>query len=326
MVKLDKKDLKLLYYLSRDARQSHTQLAKKVGLAKNSIKYRIDRLMKEGVIFRFTSLVNGNALGFFSYVVLFKFNQDPSKSTQIIDYLRNHKNTIWIASLTGQYDLLVEFEAKSIPHLTKTIYEVADNFGEELFNYKVLISHKTLRVEHLIRDLYEGLNLPAPGVEERTTETNKLDSTDLRILNEFNNDPVCNIIDLADKLSLAPDTVRYRLKNMFKNKTIIKVFPTINLKNLGYTEYLYILDLKNTTALKIEQLNTFLMKNNNITYAYYDSVSNSIVITCGFKNQEGIDELSRSIRNKFADILLNQEYYHIKEHLYFNLCPKGILA
>ena len=50
MLKLDKKDKKLLYYLSKNARMSNTQLSNKIGLSKNSVKYRVERLLKEGII------------------------------------------------------------------------------------------------------------------------------------------------------------------------------------------------------------------------------------------------------------------------------------
>ena len=55
---MDKKDRKLLYYLSLNSRESHTQLSKKIGLSKNSVKYRIERLQKEGVIKQFTIMPN----------------------------------------------------------------------------------------------------------------------------------------------------------------------------------------------------------------------------------------------------------------------------
>jgi len=47
---LDKKDGKLLYFLSQNARLSQTQLAKKIGLSKNGVKYRVGRLLKEKII------------------------------------------------------------------------------------------------------------------------------------------------------------------------------------------------------------------------------------------------------------------------------------
>jgi DNA-binding Lrp family transcriptional regulator len=65
--KLDIKDRKLLYYLSEDSRLSYTQLAKKVALSKNAVKYRITRLKTMGVIKQFTSVINLGALRYYTF-------------------------------------------------------------------------------------------------------------------------------------------------------------------------------------------------------------------------------------------------------------------
>lgn len=53
MIKVDLKDRKILYELDLDARQSLTQLGKKVGLKKDVISYRIKGLQDEGIIKNF---------------------------------------------------------------------------------------------------------------------------------------------------------------------------------------------------------------------------------------------------------------------------------
>ena len=50
MVKIDLKDRKILYHLDLDARQSLTQVGKKVGLKKDVVAYRVQRMQKDGII------------------------------------------------------------------------------------------------------------------------------------------------------------------------------------------------------------------------------------------------------------------------------------
>jgi len=50
MENLDLKDRKILYYLDINSRQSNSDIAKKVGLSKEVVNYRIKRLEKEGII------------------------------------------------------------------------------------------------------------------------------------------------------------------------------------------------------------------------------------------------------------------------------------
>jgi Lrp/AsnC family leucine-responsive transcriptional regulator len=53
MTKIDLKDRKILYELDLDARQSLTQVGKKVGLKKDIVSYRIKRMQDEGIIKNF---------------------------------------------------------------------------------------------------------------------------------------------------------------------------------------------------------------------------------------------------------------------------------
>ena len=50
---LDLKDKKILVELELNSRRSNNQIAKKVNLSKEVVKYRIDRLLEKGVILRF---------------------------------------------------------------------------------------------------------------------------------------------------------------------------------------------------------------------------------------------------------------------------------
>ena len=50
MKELDSKDHRILYNLFLNSRQSLSSIGKKVGLPKNVVKYRIDRLIENGII------------------------------------------------------------------------------------------------------------------------------------------------------------------------------------------------------------------------------------------------------------------------------------
>ena len=64
MDKVDLKDRKILYELDLDARQSLTQIGKKVGLKKDVVSYRINRLQEEGVIQNYWTAIDTFKLGY----------------------------------------------------------------------------------------------------------------------------------------------------------------------------------------------------------------------------------------------------------------------
>ena len=58
MTKLDLKDKKILYELDLNSRQSFHQIAKKVGLSKDSIIYRVNKLKQDGIIKQFHTVID----------------------------------------------------------------------------------------------------------------------------------------------------------------------------------------------------------------------------------------------------------------------------
>ena len=72
-MKIDLKDRKILYELDTNSRQSYHEIAKKVGLSKDSIIYRIKKLQEQGVIKKFHTIYDVGKLGFISFRLYLKF-------------------------------------------------------------------------------------------------------------------------------------------------------------------------------------------------------------------------------------------------------------
>ena len=80
MIKLDLKDCKILYELDINSRQSYHKIAKKVGLSKDSIIYRINKLQESGIIKQFHTVIDVGKLGFISFRLYLKLqNTIPQK-------------------------------------------------------------------------------------------------------------------------------------------------------------------------------------------------------------------------------------------------------
>ena len=67
MPQIDIKDHKILYQLDVDALQSAAQIAKKVGLSKDSVNYRIKKMFKSGIIRHYYPVLNTPYLGFMHF-------------------------------------------------------------------------------------------------------------------------------------------------------------------------------------------------------------------------------------------------------------------
>ena len=86
--KLDIKDRKILYELDINARQSFSEISKKVRLSKEVVNYRIKRLEKLGIVKGYYALINISRLGYMCNRFLIKLkNATPKKEQEIITNL-----------------------------------------------------------------------------------------------------------------------------------------------------------------------------------------------------------------------------------------------
>ena len=75
MEKIDKKDLRILYELDKNARQPVSKIAKRVALSNEVTAYRIKRLEKIGLIKGYYTIIDYSLLGYTDYKVLFKLKE-----------------------------------------------------------------------------------------------------------------------------------------------------------------------------------------------------------------------------------------------------------
>lgn len=316
---LDKKDRKLVCLLSQDARMGLAQMAKQVGLSKNAVRYRIDRLRKKGIIKYFSCVLDIGALGFETFTILFEFRSGVH-DRGILDTFANHPFANWVATLSGRWDLVAEFVCRDLDHFRSLIQDFLTRFGENLTRFQVFLSFHTIKVSHLPDGLCTEM-LSARRSRSGPVET---DMVDKQILHKLGRNSEAPYLAIARELGTSIDVVRYRIAKLVKQGVILKFFGEISLPHLGYTEYLYLARLRNLSAQRRHQIESAIRMSKSVTYAFFDASSPYLVLSCAFSSQDGIDTLVGMLKKQFGDVIEEQEYLLLKEHMSFNLFPIGL--
>ncbi len=131
-VKLDSKDKKILEQLQKNARQTIAEIAKKTGLPRDVVVYRIKKLEQSKVIRAHHTLLNPQKLGYPLYVyVLFScYNIKPNEETKFINYLKLHKQIIYVAKNSGKYDFTIGVCARDYMEFDEIIREIRHKFTD----------------------------------------------------------------------------------------------------------------------------------------------------------------------------------------------------
>jgi Lrp/AsnC family transcriptional regulator for asnA, asnC and gidA len=122
MYKIDDLDLKILEELSNDASISVPRLSKKININASVVYSRIKRLVKRGIIRKFTILMNDEALGF-NVKALTGINMDSKYRDNVLNELFRIPGVTEVSEVTGRFDILVTMNSHSLDEMHQLISE-----------------------------------------------------------------------------------------------------------------------------------------------------------------------------------------------------------
>src|SRR5215469_10328264 len=122
MGKTDDLDLKILGELATDASISVPRLSNKINVNSSVVYSRIKRLVKRGLIRKFTIIVNDEALGF-NVKALTGINMDSKLRDNVLNELFKIPEVREVAEVTGRFDVLVTMNSRSLDEMHHLISE-----------------------------------------------------------------------------------------------------------------------------------------------------------------------------------------------------------
>ena len=107
MSTIDTTDMKIIRALQGDARKPVVQIAREVNANEATVRRRIERLLKDGVIERFTVVLNYHKLGRVIKAFI-GLRVEPAKLKTIADHLAKHPDTQVLYRTSGDTDIVTE--------------------------------------------------------------------------------------------------------------------------------------------------------------------------------------------------------------------------
>src|SRR3989338_8510089 len=121
----DNKDLKIIEILKSNAREPIKIIAKKTAIRPSTVHQRIQKLIKNNIIEKFTIKLNNKAIGesFIAFMLI-----KGTTSEYINNKFLNSKNVKEVFGVTGEYDVLVKLKFKDVEEFNAFII----NFRKEM--------------------------------------------------------------------------------------------------------------------------------------------------------------------------------------------------
>ncbi len=319
-IKLDKKDYRILYELDVDARSSYSQIGRNVGLDKNSVRYRVNRLEELGVITGYFTEVDMYKLGFTLYRVYLRLeNSSVQTEKELISFLTANPNVGWVFSVSGKYDLVLGAYFKSGNEFKAFEREVLNSFGLSIGSKDISIFTTMYQFR---RTFLTGENIKKrPYVTIGATTQESIDKVDSEILKDLIRDGRKAVYKIANRLGIGAHIVSYRIKRLVERKIILGFRVMLNNDAMGLEWYKVGFRLKNSKPSDRDMLLRYLIENpytmyHNETIGGYDTDPEFIV-----KDIHHLRNIIEEMRMKFSNIKDFDILMYYKTHKTFTWLP-----
>jgi len=322
MIHLDLKDRKILYHLLLDSRQSLKSIGKKVGISKELVSYRIQRLIKNKIINNYYVLVNFDALGYSIIMTHYKFiNINLIIKEEILNYFINKKNTFYVSLVEGTNDLQVDFLLGEPHEFESLIEEIREKFHQylvfksskfyiraEFYNYSFLIDPPFKKIDTVVWRWGYPLTL--------------IDDLDFKILLELTNDTRTPTKTIAKNLNTTASTVSNRIKKLEKQKIIAQYTINIDWAKIGYQWFHLQISLRDYN--KKNQIVNHLRNNPYLIRRFkFLDFGMDLHFTFLLQNMEQLRNIIEDISTQFPNSINDYVYYStFKIYKYCMIIPE----
>jgi DNA-binding Lrp family transcriptional regulator len=319
---LDQTDKNIIYELEQDSRQSLGAIAKKVRLSKQTLHYRIQRLVKEGVIAGFITALDLAKLGYSNYEVWIQLSElNLKKKQHFLDFLIQNPNIRWVSSCGGKFDIAIAIVAENLVQFNSIFRGIQRQFPDYVKNYYVSISYELhgYHRTHLLKKEKERKTTFLGGEPNRID----LDQADLKMLNLLAKDSRIETIELAKKAGVAPNTVRAKIKRLEKVGVIQAYTILMQPSKMRIQNYELLVNLHNLTEKKEKEIESFCKINPYVLFLLKVVGKWDLDINFDSHSNEQFQSFLIEFRSRFADIIKDFEIVQILKFHKFDYYPMG---
>lgn len=318
MEKLNKKDEKILIELIKNSRIPINQLAKKVGVSREVANYRINQLVKKGIVKEFYTEINESLLGFerFGCIVQLK-GVSEKQEKDLINHVSKNKYVTYLGPIIGKWNFAFDIIVKDKKDIEKV-------FSEIFLGYKDKIKLYLINSLPMERGFFPA-KIFGSVFEDKIPKSKKIILTriDFEILKILRANSRIEYKEISKKINLTGNAIKYRIKNLEDSGIIENYAIALDYSKLGLEFYNLQIKFPSTDFSKLKK---FLKENKKVKYFYRHLGNPEWDLDIGLlvKNSKELREFLIELKNLFGNYTEINDIYLIPEATKENIAPEAI--
>ena len=303
MRKIDKKDLKILRALDVNSRASYSELEKGTFIPAETVRYRMNRLITDGVIQNFLPVIDGGLIGYYYYKVFFKLhNVDEQKVQEIIEHLASDPTICWVVRVDEVYDIAFTPRVTNPVEQSALMDRLRQRYSRFILDWILSVN---IAMDFLTRDYLTKSKRQASTKGSYTAQKEKIhiDKTSNQIIEALSRDARASAAEIAESLPVSSDAVLDRIRDLEKKKVVVRYTYVLNNAALGQVNYYVLVYLNELSAKREEEFQDFCRAQPNIVYLIKSLGTWDYELSVEAANVETYRELMMEMNRQFSDII-----------------------
>ncbi len=306
MKKLDLLDKKILCKLDLDCRTPASKIAKNLNISKETVNFRIRRLIRNNYIKSFYPIIDTGLINKFFFKIFIKFKElHPERKNEILTYISKINNMAQVLVLEGRYDIQLFYLASQHKELFQLMEKINSFCGKDIKEKESMIVESLHRFNlKLYNDQKEDVQI----ISKDNDKSYKLDQISLNVLKQITEDAKRPILEIAKNLEISPQLAQYHLRKLIKDRVILSKNIAINYELLNKQHYHITIQVNDHKV--IPKLIEFFKSTKKSIFAtkmigFYD-ISSELMVKDNEELRETLDQLNLQFHNEIntVDVLL----------------------
>lgn len=316
VLKLDKKDRKILSLLMNDAIINVSDISNAVELSKSNVARRISKMEESGLVLGYHAYVDVSKLGITTTFVLLKIKASQNERDEYAKKISKIKNVYAVCEIIGNFDIVVGVYSKSDKDRNETLDKILDE--SLVIDFDIFDVKTEFPKLNYTEEMFTNTHKKEKSVEDKI----EVDNKDKKILLSLSKNCRTFSVDLAEELKLPRATITYRINKLVESGVIAKFQPNVNFFMLGVEFYFlrFRLSKPSETDNVIKYLsntlraNTILKSNGNY----------QVMAFLQFKDNSEFRKFEENLLEKFKGVIQDYSFSVAKSQYKLDWFPKDI--
>jgi DNA-binding Lrp family transcriptional regulator len=320
-MEIDTYDLRILNQLDINARQSYSEIGKRINRSKQFVGHRIKKLEDKGIIKGYVTDIALREMGYMVFSIFLQLQKlDESNEKKIVEYLKKSDHVGFCLRALGNWDFFISAKAFEINDFYKFLADLhrccAGLIKRESINLEIGGASTNLRFIGKDKGSSEYISTNYPSTERR-----EIDDIEKQVILKLRGNAMISYLELAKHIGKSYETLIRIIKKLRDKKMIKRNRAIIDTEKLGYERYLFLIELHFLNNAKMQEILNYAKGHQNIDYIIECIGSWNLICNVYSKNIYELTQIIGEFKKKFGDSINSIEFLRIisNEKESFNL-------